>query len=118
MRDYYGEFGVPFPSSIELLPNYWQTTVPYPPSYESFSPSAQSLESKPEVIYSLPIFHGLDSENPCEHIGKLDDRCSSDEVDLLRLFSLSLRDSAKDWYYSLSLRSNCTWVEMQKQFFL
>ena len=117
LRDYYGEFGVPFQSSVEPLPNYWQTTIPYPPSYESFSPSAQSLELKPEVIYPLSIFHGIDSENPCEHIEKLEDLCLSDEVDLLRLFPLSLRGSAKDWFYSLSLRSNCTWAEMQKQFF-
>lgn len=85
--------------------------------YADIPPTIDTLELKPDQeIFQLPFFYGLESENPCEHLNKLVELCLNDEEDLLTVFPLSMLDRAKDWFYSLSSRSNCTWGEMQKEF--
>lgn len=75
------------------------------------------IEMRPELIHSLPIFHGSGSENPSAHVVKLEEVCANDKMALLRLFPSTLKDTAKSWLYSLNPRSIVTWQEVETQFF-
>lgn len=78
----YGGYGNQFDSSVSTLPNYWQPTIPN---------------------YTLPKYHGIGWQNPYLHVEKLEEICANDEATLVRLFSLSLEDVAKNWFHSLNL---------------
>ena len=57
----------------------------------------------------IPLFYGIYGENPSLHLDKLEETCTSDEVVLMRLFPLSLRDAAERWFYSLNHDMIHTW---------
>ena len=84
----------------------------------------RTFELKFGLIYLLPTFHGLASEDLHKHLKELHVVCTSmkptgvteDQIKL-RAFPFSLKDSAKDWLYFLPSGSIKTWNEM-KRFFL
>jgi hypothetical protein len=64
--------------------------------------NATHFDLKPLVIQLLPSFHGLDHENPYNHVKKFKDICAtfkfqnfSEESVHLKLFHFSLHDRAK-----------------------
>ena len=93
------------------------------PSCLVFPADANNFNFKPGIIQLLPIFYGLDSENPYLHLREFeevcntcnDQNCSMDTI-RLKFFPFSLKDKAKTWLQNLRSRSICTWDEMQQQF--
>ena len=89
-----------------------------------FPPNVQHQEFKPSMFQLLPIFHGLDKENPYVHIREFEEivatfqsRPEALNTVKLRFFPFSLKDNAKVWLYSLRPRSISSWDEMTQAFF-
>ncbi|XP_021629666.1 uncharacterized protein LOC110627626 [Manihot esculenta] len=81
------------------------------------------LELKSGLIHLLPIFRGIEREDPHRHLKEFHVVCSSmrpqgvtEEQIKLRAFPFSLADNAKDWLYYLPPGSVTTWGEMVKLF--
>ena len=60
------------------------------------------FEIKPSTIQMLPIFHGVDNDNPYKYLDEFEEMCSTmkmsqfyDEALHLKLFPFSLKDRAK-----------------------
>ena len=85
---------------------------------------AEHFELRPGLIALVQQhqFRGLPSEDPYEHIHTVLEYSStlkyqgvSQDAIKCMLFTFSLRDGAKDWYYSLPSRSY-TWAEISQAF--
>ncbi|XP_068667732.1 uncharacterized protein [Aristolochia californica] len=83
-----------------------------------------TFELKFGLIHLLHIFHGLAGEDPHKHLEEFHVVCTSmkptgvtKEQIKIRAFPFSLKDSAKDWLYSLPSGSITTWDEMKRLFF-
>ena len=94
------------------------------PSCIMFPPNVQHQEFKSGMFQLLPIFHGLNKENPYVHIREFEEivvtfqsRPEALNTVKLRFFSFSLKDNTKVWLYSLRLRSIGSWDEMTQAFF-
>ncbi|KAI8572060.1 hypothetical protein RHMOL_Rhmol01G0169100 [Rhododendron molle] len=86
-----GGYENPVDRSVSTLPNYWQHVLDD----------------------TVPKFYGIDGKNLYLHLEKLEVICANDEVALFRLFPLSLRDHAKNWFHSLSPQSVRTYGDIQ-----
>ena len=78
---------------------------------------------KSEMICLLPVYQGVDSENPYSFMRDFEDVCSaflSIGSPLLiictALFPFSLKEKAKIWFHSLAPNSIFTWEDMRNEF--
>ena len=90
-----------------------------PPQLQDFE-----FNMRLQISSLVPIFHGMESENPYTHIKDFEDVCHTFHeegvsIDMMRLvfFPFTLRDGAKVWLNSLTPRSIRTWTELQAEFF-
>ena len=81
------------------------------------------FELKTGVVHLLPKFSGTSLDDPIQHLDEFLEVCTSmcpsdvtQEQYRLRVFSFSLKDSAKDWFHSLPPNSVTTWVNLKKVF--
>ena len=86
--------------------------------------NATHFDLKPHIIQLLPSFHGLDHENPYEHVKKFKDICAtfkfqyfSEESVHLKLFPFSLHDRARAWLDSNTPGSITSWESLLSKFF-
>jgi hypothetical protein len=102
--------------NMDFTTSLWDLFTPIVTSSHScvvLPPSnATHFDLKPHVIQLLPYFHGLDNENPYNHVNKFKDMCAtfkfqdfSEESVHLRLFPFSLHDRARAWLDSNTPRS-------------
>ncbi|KAK0572206.1 hypothetical protein LWI29_027842 [Acer saccharum] len=82
-----------------------------------------NFEIKSGIIHLLPQFYGKPEKDPHIHIKDFFAVCAtilnggaSDEEIWLRLFPFSLKEKAKEWFYSLPSASITTWVELASKF--
>ena len=75
------------------------------------------------LVPLLPIFHGMENENPYTHIRDFEEVCTTFkegafDMDLFKMkaFPLTLKDKAKIWLNSLSPRTIRNWTELQAEF--
>ena len=80
------------------------------PSY--IIPPAEDVAVRPYLVPLLPIFHGMENENPYTHIRDFEEVCITFkegmmDMDFLKLkaFPLTLKDKAKIWLNSLRPRT-------------
>ena len=80
-------------------------------------------ELKPRLIRLLPKFGGTAQEDPIKHLDEVLEICANSQPPdvtedqlMLRIFSFSLKDAAKDWYHALAPGSVTTWLALKKQF--
>ena len=64
-------------------------------------PPPEDIIIKPYIVPLLPIFHGMESENPCSHIREFEEVCNTfkediSNVDLMRLKFCPLTLKNKD----------------------
>ena len=78
---------------------------------------------KSKMIRLLPVYQGVDSENPYSFMRDFEDVCSaflSTESPLhiicMVLFPFSLKEKAKIWFHSLAPNSIFTWEDMRNEF--
>ena len=78
---------------------------------------------KPYLVPLLPIFHGMENENPYNHIREFEEACTTFkegavDMELLKLkaFPLTLKDKAKIWLNALRPRTIRNWGELQAEF--
>ena len=86
-------------------------------------PPIKQLVIRPHIVPLLPIFHGMDRENPYQHIKEFEEVCNTfreggASIDLMRLklFPFTLEDKAKVWLNSLRPRSIRSWIDLQSEF--
>ncbi len=89
-------------------------------------PNIENLiyEIKHSTIQMLPNFHGLERENPYDHLTEFEGICNTIRIqgftpDALKmfLFTFSLKDKAKHWINFLRVPVLIsTWEELQKKF--
>ena len=86
-------------------------------------PPAEDVAVRPYLVPLLPIFHGMENENPYTHIRDFEEVCitfkeGTIDMDLLKLkaFPLTLKDKAKIWLNSLRPRTISSWAELQVEF--
>ena len=89
----------------------------------TFPPDAARFNFKSSVIQLLPTFHGLESENPYQHLREFEEVCNtctdqncSMNIIRLKFFPFSLKDKAKIWLQNLRSGSIRTWDDLQEQF--
>ncbi|XP_021802549.1 uncharacterized protein LOC110746630, partial [Prunus avium] len=95
------------------------------PSCIMFPPNMPNYDFKLGMIQLLPIFHGMESENPYVHVREFEEAIGTfynvqlDRINFIRLkfFPFSLKEKAKSWLYSLRARSIGSWGEMTQAFF-
>ena len=75
-------------------------------------PPTKQLVIRPHIVPLLPIFHGMDHENPYQHIKEFEEVCNTfreggASIDLMRLklFPFTLKDKVKILLNSLRPRS-------------
>ena len=83
----------------------------------------EEMVIRPYLVPLLPIFHGMESENPYTDIREFEEvyntyKEETTTVDLMRLklFPFKLKDKAKLWLNFLRPRSIRNWTEMQAEF--
>nr|KAJ0222796.1 hypothetical protein LSAT_V11C200078700 [Lactuca sativa] len=84
-------------------------------------PEAQNFELKSRLIHLLPMFIGLENEDPHKFLKEFHVVCSgikphaiTEDRIKLRAFPFSLQDSARKWLYELPFGSITTWTELVK----
>jgi hypothetical protein len=106
---------------VRTLRDYMNPTRTSAPSCIVFPPDASHFNFKPDIIQLLPIFHGLELENPYLHLREFEEVCNT-YIDLncsmntirLKLFPLSLKDKAETWLQNLRSGSIRACDEMQQ----
>ena len=90
MREYLNPPKLSTPSCLMLPPNHDHVTI------------------QPQVVSQLPIFKGIENENPYFHIKEFEDIVSIFqeaniplEIFCMKISPLSLKDKAKTWLNSL-----------------
>ena len=78
---------------------------------------------KSEMIRLLPVYQGVNSKNPYSFMRDFKDVCSAFlstgsplYIICMVLFSFSLKEKAKIWFYSLAPNSIFTWEDMRNEF--
>ncbi|XP_058185804.1 uncharacterized protein LOC131303028 [Rhododendron vialii] len=84
---------------------------------------ANTFVFKSDYHRCIPFFHGMEREDPYQHIREFEESLQSFvTVDAhlnqarLRLFPFTLKDKAKTWFHSLKPQSLTTWEEVQDIF--
>ena len=84
---------------------------------------ANQFLMKSEMICLLPVYQGVDSENPYSFMRDFEDVCSAFlstgsplHIICMVLFPFSLKEKAKIWFHSLAPNSIFTWEDMQNEF--
>ena len=78
---------------------------------------------KSEMIRLLPMYQGVDSENPYSFMRNFEDVCSAFlstrsplHIIFMVLFPFYLKEKAKIWFHSLAPNSIFTWEDMRNEF--
>ena len=78
---------------------------------------------KSEMIRLLPVYQGVDFENPYSFMRDFEDVCSAFlsirsplHIICMVLFPFSLKEHAKIWFHSLDPNSIFTWEDMRNEF--
>ena len=86
-------------------------------------PPTEEVAVKPYLVLLLPTFHGMENENPYNHIREFEEVCATFkegavDMELLKLkaFPLTLKDKAKFWLNALRPRTIINWGELQAEF--
>ena len=86
-------------------------------------PPADDVAVRPYLVPLLPIYHGMENENPYTHLRDFEEVCTTFkegmmDMDLLKLkaFPLTLKDKAKIWLNSLRPKTIRNWAELQAEF--
>ena len=82
-------------------------------------PPAKEVPMRPYLVPLLPTFHGMENENPYNHIKEFEEVCKTFkegafDMELLKLkaFPLTLKDKAKIWLNSLRPRTIKNWAKL------
>ncbi|XP_062026402.1 uncharacterized protein LOC133742741 [Rosa rugosa] len=107
----------------KTMREYTNPTIVDHPSCIMLPPCEHHFEIKPSTLSILPVFHGMPSNNPYDHIAEFEEVCTTVQLHglnpdglKLRLFPFTLKDYARKWLSKLPPRSIRTWVEMQETF--
>ena len=84
---------------------------------------ANQFLMKLEMIRLLPVYQGVDSENPYSFMRDFEDVCSAFlstgsplHIICMVLFPFALKEKAKIWFHSLAPNSIFTWEDMRNEF--
>ena len=86
-------------------------------------PSAEEVAVKPYLVPLLQTFHGMENENPYNHIREFEEVCATFkegavDMELLKFkaFPVTLIDKVKIWLNALRPRTIRNWGELQVEF--
>jgi hypothetical protein len=111
------------PKLVLLRDHYVPPTYTPTSSFQLPDITAAHFEIKSGFIQMLPLFYGLNTEDPYKHLDEFIEICSTIRLqnfieDALRmcLFPFSLKEKAKYWLNSLETNSITSWAQMQHEF--
>jgi hypothetical protein len=111
------------PKPVLLRDHYVPSTYTPTSSFQLLDITTAHFEIKSGFIQMLPLFYGLNTEDPYKHLDEFIEICSTIRLqnfteDALRmcLFSFSLKEKAKYWLTSLETNSITSWAQMQHEF--
>jgi len=97
-----------------------QSSIVYPAFGQ---PNFQLKTNVIQLFQNGHQFYGMDNENPYTHVSRFLDMCQnftcpgiSEDAIILRLFPLTLRDTALEWLDSLPVASITTWNDLGHKF--
>jgi hypothetical protein len=113
---------------VDFTTSLWELFAPVATSSHSCivlpSTNAAHFDLKPYVIQLLPLFYGLDHENPYAHAKKFINICAttkfqnfSEESVHLSLYPFSLHDRAMGWLDSNAPGSITSWESLLSKFY-
>ncbi|KAK9072138.1 hypothetical protein SSX86_008570 [Deinandra increscens subsp. villosa] len=113
----------PTPTMAEQTLRQWATRdVPQQPLCINY-PAVENFELRSGLIHLLPIFRGLENEDPHKFLKEFHVVCSgmkphnvTEDQIKLRAFPFAIQDSAKEWLYYLPPGSITTWNDLAKLF--
>ncbi|KAK9076094.1 hypothetical protein SSX86_004427 [Deinandra increscens subsp. villosa] len=113
----------PTPTMAEQTLRQWATRdVPQQPLCINY-PAVENFELRSGLIHLLPIFRGLENEDPHKFLKEFHVVCSgmkphnvTEDQIKLRAFPFAIQDSAKEWLYYLPPGSVTTWNDLAKLF--
>ncbi|KAK9063928.1 hypothetical protein SSX86_017800 [Deinandra increscens subsp. villosa] len=113
----------PTPTMAEQTLRQWATRdVPQQPLCINY-PAVENFELRSGLIHLLPVFRGLENEDPHKFLKEFHVVCSgmkphnvTEDQIKLRAFPFALQDSAKEWLYYLPPGSVTTWNDLAKLF--
>ena len=86
------------------LKDYMYPTRTTQPSCITLPTTHATFELKSGLTQMLPVFHGMDQENPYQHVREFEDICGTmrynhmtEDSLKLRLFPFSLKEKTKAW---------------------
>ena len=92
-------------------------------SYIRLPEEANQFLMKSEMIRLLPVYQGVNSENPYSFMRDFEDVCNAFlstgsplHIICMVLFPFSLKEKAKIWFHSLAPNSIFTWEDMRNEF--
>ncbi|CAN6723481.1 unnamed protein product [Malus baccata var. baccata] len=81
------------------------------------------FELKSSLLHHIPKYHGLSMEDPNKHLKEFEVVCSSmtpinvdGNILMMKAFSFSLLERAKDWLYELAPGTVTSWESMKRAF--
>ena len=112
-----------YPTWKELFEKFLQPQRTTTNSCIHLSEEANQFLMKSEMIHLLPVYEGVDSENPYSFMRDFEDvfnaflsTGSPLHIICMVLFPFVLKEKAKIWFHSLAPNSIFTWEDMQNEF--
>ena len=122
-RNQYRAPPVPLPNVERTLREILQPQRTTTNSCIRLPKEANQFLMKSEMIYLLPVYQGVNSENPYSFMRDFEDVCSAFlstgsplHIICMVLFLFSLKEKAKIWFHLLAPNSIFTWEDMQNEF--
>ena len=109
----------PLPNVERTLREILQPQITTTNSCIHLPEEANQFLMKSEMIRLLPVYQGVDSENPYSFVRDFEDVCNAFlsigsplHIICMVLFPLALNEKAKIWFHSLAPNSIFTWEDM------
>ena len=113
----------PLPNVERTLREILQPQITTTNSCISLPKEANQFLMKSKMIRLLPVYQGVDSENPYSFMRDFEDVCSAFlstrlplHIICMVLFPFSLKKKAKIWFHSLAPNSIINWEDMRNEF--
>ena len=123
LRNQYWAPPTPLPNVERTLREIFQPQRTTTNSCIRLPEGANQFLMKSEMIRLLPVYQGVDSENPYSFMRDFEDVCSAFlstgsplHIIFMVLFSFSLKEKVKIWFHSLAPNSIFTWEYMRNEF--
>lgn len=90
---------MPKEPQVVTLRDYMYPTRTAQPSSITLPATNATFEQKSGLLPMLPVFYGMDKENPYQHVREIEDICGTMKYIQMIKFPFSFKEKAKTWLY-------------------